>query len=573
MPPVQWPSSRDYVEAVQNPRSCFFDPELQATECAIDRLGMPFVTSGQFAYVFKLNHPTNGTAQAVRCFRSELGDREHRYRKISEHLDKVSAPYFPNFEYDSQGIMVAGRKLPILTMEWVQGHPLDVYLTKIINHSDVIRTLADFWLRALHMMHEAKMAHGDLQHGNIIVDPSNSFRLVDLDGMYVPGMKGLKAAELGHRHYQHPKRSHDHFNEKLDNFSGIVIYTSLLAIAAEPGLWNKFHDDNNIIFKQPDFENPRASQLFKALKQIGETKFLADVLEKACDDNPANCPSVLDFVKVSQTKLPNWMLNGPTITVDQSNREVKAGQQTNSSIPQSSTPSTQNIPAGTPWWQGASAMPSVHTASSSTPISNQAAPTAPISQPLLNPHTKRFALNYAFIGALLVWLWHPILKSMLISMGSTAGDLFIWEALIFVAVSYWLGHRKAKKMGLLTSAIPVNRSQTASASASPAYRAPMHIPIVNVPAPPLASQSRSTSSSRSTGHTSPSYSPKPAAPVSAGYTVPSKVGCYVASRVSSVFHKSSCKWAGKISYRNRVQFGSTGEALNRGFRPCGVCNP
>jgi len=82
----------------------------------------------------------------------------------------VVAPYFPSFEYDSQGMFVAGRKLPILT-DGVGGRAsLDVILEKIINHSDVLSRLAEFWLRALHMMQGAGMAHGDLQHGNIIVD-------------------------------------------------------------------------------------------------------------------------------------------------------------------------------------------------------------------------------------------------------------------------------------------------------------------------------------------------------------------------------------------------------------------
>src|SRR6202035_1250393 len=65
--PIQWPSSRDYVEAIQNPPLCFQDPDLRLGSSALDRLGMPFVTSGQFAYVFKLNGNNDGEAQAVRC--------------------------------------------------------------------------------------------------------------------------------------------------------------------------------------------------------------------------------------------------------------------------------------------------------------------------------------------------------------------------------------------------------------------------------------------------------------------------------------------------------------------------
>ncbi|MDQ3805787.1 MAG: hypothetical protein M3416_18400, partial [Acidobacteriota bacterium] len=55
-----WPSARAFAEAVQCPAVCFGEPTLKAMVPAVDRLGMPLVTSGQFAYVFKLNAPQGG---------------------------------------------------------------------------------------------------------------------------------------------------------------------------------------------------------------------------------------------------------------------------------------------------------------------------------------------------------------------------------------------------------------------------------------------------------------------------------------------------------------------------------
>src|SRR5262245_13666890 len=118
MSPVQWPSSREYVEAIQNPALSFQDPDLKTSTPAVDRLGMPFVTSGQFAYVFKMNSGNEGKAQAVRCFRGAVGDREERYQRINDHLNKISVPYFASFEFDPQGILVTGRRYPIQVMEW-----------------------------------------------------------------------------------------------------------------------------------------------------------------------------------------------------------------------------------------------------------------------------------------------------------------------------------------------------------------------------------------------------------------------------------------------------------------------
>ena len=76
MTPQRWPASRDFQEAIQNPSYCFTDAELRCLVPALDKLGMPVVTSGQFAYVFKLNDVSGMGTQAIRCFRGFLGDRQ-----------------------------------------------------------------------------------------------------------------------------------------------------------------------------------------------------------------------------------------------------------------------------------------------------------------------------------------------------------------------------------------------------------------------------------------------------------------------------------------------------------------
>jgi hypothetical protein len=72
-------------------------------------------------------------------------------------------------------------------------------------------------------LRDAEIAHGDLQHGNIIVEHGH-LRLVDHDGLFVPEMAGWTSSEVGHQHYQHPARDAAFFNKHLDNFSAIVIY-------------------------------------------------------------------------------------------------------------------------------------------------------------------------------------------------------------------------------------------------------------------------------------------------------------------------------------------------------------
>src|SRR5215212_283027 len=214
-----WPSARNYAEAVQCPLVCFEEPSLKRMLPAVDRLGMPLVTSGQFAYVFKLN-PGDGGGEtlAVRCFRGFLGDREERYRALDAHLNATRIPALPRFKYLPDGVLVAGRRYPALVMEWVEGPTLDVYLDEAVGRRDALLHLAEEWVRVVAGLGEAGVAHGDLQHGNIIIERGR-LRLVDLDGMYVPALAGFRASEVGHQHYQHPARAADFFSPAVDNFS------------------------------------------------------------------------------------------------------------------------------------------------------------------------------------------------------------------------------------------------------------------------------------------------------------------------------------------------------------------
>lgn len=339
LPQNFWPSARHYAEAMQFPSFCFSIPELKNSQPAVDRLGMPLVTSGQFAYVYKLK--TNTGAFAVRCFRGFLGDREARYKAIDEHLEKARIQSLASFDYDAEGILVGGKRFPILVMEWVDGPTLDVYIEEVINKPDVIKHIAEQWLNLIAVLSKANIAHGDLQHGNIIIERGR-LRLVDLDGMYVPGMNGWEASEVGHQHYQHPRRDEKFFNSYLDNFSALVIYLSLISIAEKPSLWKKYHDEN-LLFIKADFLHPEKSPLFREIKEIGEEhRRLAEVLEQAAKDSPFLTPSLLELVEVkAEPNIPLWMTAPPEVDV-----VAKTREDTTIVIPR---PQPKRIGTWTPW--------------------------------------------------------------------------------------------------------------------------------------------------------------------------------------------------------------------------------
>jgi hypothetical protein len=57
----------------------------------------------------------------------------------------------------------------------------------------------------------------------------------------------------------------------------------------------------------------------------------------------------------------------------------------------------------------------------------------------------------------------------------------------------------------------------------------------------------------------------------AGSTAP--VAGFIASKTSSIFHKSDCRWAQSISTENLVSYRKRDEAVRAGKRPCKQCNP
>ena len=71
-----------------------------------------------------------------------------------------------------------------------------------------------------------------------------------------PYLLTMKVWEKGHSNYQHPMRDNRYFHDNMDNFSSVLIYLSLIAIASDPTLFTRFNNPDNIIFTGKDFKNP-----------------------------------------------------------------------------------------------------------------------------------------------------------------------------------------------------------------------------------------------------------------------------------------------------------------------------
>ena len=263
---MRLPGAADYMEALQDPATCFADPELSAASAVLTPLGLPRAVSGNVAVVFRLDGD-DGRSWAVRCFVRPVDEERARYEAIRDHLAGLDATWAVPFDVQPCGIRIGGRWWPVLKMEWAAGEPLLSYVRRHLWNGAGLRYLAARFLALATNLRAAGVAHGDLQHGNILVAPGGDLRLVDYDGMYVPALAGWSGTERGHRNYQHPGREVDDFGPALDTFSSWVIYASLAALAADPLLWGRFDGgEEALLLRHYDLEAPGRSAALAAME-------------------------------------------------------------------------------------------------------------------------------------------------------------------------------------------------------------------------------------------------------------------------------------------------------------------
>jgi len=262
---LAWPLNIDFTEALQHPQICFADEVLRRSQPRRGRHNRILMWSGNFAAVYELVH--REVNWAVRCFtRPPAPDTRERYLAIGAHLMKHHPTYTVNFQYLERGILVKGVWYPILKMEWVDGLELDRYLAQ---HRHDRLLLQNLYRRLLTMQQEMRdigFAHGDLQHGNILVLADGRIKLVDYDGSWVPALSGKRAVETGHPNYQSPRRTLQDFDSTLDDFSLEVLLLTVQLLIVQPELWDEFHEDgNNLLFRRADFERPAQSLLWQKI--------------------------------------------------------------------------------------------------------------------------------------------------------------------------------------------------------------------------------------------------------------------------------------------------------------------
>jgi eukaryotic-like serine/threonine-protein kinase len=284
----EYPSATDYYKAVQSPSHCFTIERLRTATFATDELGLPIAAKGSSAVVFKAD--VDGDPRAVRCYvRSDASSRD-RYGALGSYLvgHGELSPHLPATMWLDDAIRVNGVTWPVLQMGWVDGRTLEEYVKFLVDrtHVTAITALAARWRELVARMQDDEFAHGDLQHGNIMINQEGRLCLVDFDGIWIPELSGLPApTEFGHRNYQHPGRQGaSGWGRWIDTFSALVIYLSLVALGKDPGLWLPLYNKDNLLLETADFYSPFSTQAWVKLAALRdrEVDLLAARLQTCC---------------------------------------------------------------------------------------------------------------------------------------------------------------------------------------------------------------------------------------------------------------------------------------------------
>ncbi|MBB5070883.1 hypothetical protein BJ969_003971 [Saccharopolyspora gloriosae] len=300
---MKLPQLIDYQQAVQ--AKLFADPALRHGTPITNPLKQATVVSGGFALTFRVEVPAAGGSRkqfAVRCFHKQGTRLEERYAAVADFIGqhRKNLDFLTDVAYVPAGIQVNGNLFPIVRMPWVGGERLDAWVEDHIEEPHRLDRVRQQVKRAAHRLRAAGAAHGDLQHGNILVDQHDHIHLVDYDGMYLPVLSTLGAAERGHPDYQHPDRG-ESFGDHLDVFAAYVIDLSLEALKHEPRLWQDFNTGENLIFESADFADPGRSELFAKLTCISAVEERVRRLRQACEAEFTTMPAILSGERTSAT--------------------------------------------------------------------------------------------------------------------------------------------------------------------------------------------------------------------------------------------------------------------------------
>lgn len=268
-----WPDGVTLREAMQTPRATLC-ADLGLCDATVDRdrNGFPLAYTGRFAIVFRLILP-GGARVALRVFTSPDtrtgGEREPRGARIARALLAARTrvgDLMPPMVHIPEAVRVGGIWYPAQVLPWAEGEPLLDFVARHREDAAALRTLTRTIDTLVARLEDAGIAHGDLQHDNMMVtQDGRHVTLVDYDALYAPELADLPPPpERGHPNYQHPRRSVLSYGVGVDRFAASVIRAGLLLLANNARLWERHGGESRegALFVASDFAAPERSAVF-----------------------------------------------------------------------------------------------------------------------------------------------------------------------------------------------------------------------------------------------------------------------------------------------------------------------
>ncbi|WP_223165373.1 hypothetical protein [Lentzea indica] len=348
---MRFPRFDDYMKAVQQP-DAFTTEELRALELVVHPIyQIPSPASGASAVVFKAM--AGNEARALRFFtRADASDSArydalHGYFTARSLTDAVALP-----RWIDDGIRVNGSTWPVVEMPWVEGHTLNRHVDDLVVRQDVgaLTNLAQSWRGLVNRLQQSGFAHGDLQHGNVLVNTRGELRLVDFDCAWIEDFAAdPPPTETGHHNYQPPDRP---WGRWMDTFPGLVIYLSLSALARRP-TWATLNTDDNLLFTQQDFRS-FDTPVWRHLADLSDPQVdeLAVRLQACCTPGWVAAGGLEDLL--GPAVVPWWQRTATVVAgsathqVPQPRPEIPPQQQ-----PQPQPQPVPPRPAAANWWEAA----------------------------------------------------------------------------------------------------------------------------------------------------------------------------------------------------------------------------
>ena len=321
---MNYPLISEYIEAIKAAEDNF--EELTNLRPVLTDDGLPVMTGGNFAVVFKMKDIGTGKFYALKCFTKEQEGRAEAYQQIADALKDVNSPYFVSLRYLEKELFVDTNQteeteFPVLLMDWVDGKPLDNFLRQNLKKKKTLEIFLSNFYQLVKWLIAQPFAHGDLKPDNILVKDDGNLVLVDYDGMYVPSMKGQKSREVGSPDFCHPQRSEDKFDEHIDDFSILSILLSLCVFYIKPSYLNKYGAEDRLLFSQDDYLDICKSNAFRSIPSIIESSTnYKSLFEMACKD--------LDFYLNIKTLTPISKLFTAITLQKESKDRLKKGTET-----------------------------------------------------------------------------------------------------------------------------------------------------------------------------------------------------------------------------------------------------